>query len=377
MRQHAFAQQAIFRKTCSTAKSWITLSSFLVFTTSVQISSVEIRSPQIVLSPRVSSQIEGSICADCGTRTPQATNLVQLAQINGGTEQIFNAAYFNDNGERSTLVALRNRRALGETLSIEERAILQAGDRVGIVRWPNCINATTNQAIIGNAFLVQLDGQDAIMTSAHLIRSKSQVLHGNCDLDDYSTAQYLPNAGYLDHTGPGSITADQVFSTVDATVDPRFGGFSGGTSDENDDWMILFLDQQISSLPAPNQTSPRGFVQFSTPQTPLQRNESYIFGVDDKQEAGTTTFQKCLTVVQNEMSYNSCDTYKGSSGSLVGVLENGEMKFQSINNRNSDLINIERFIPLPGHHEMWNQGLSSEYIYSEIQRILNPNGIDI
>ncbi len=350
---------------------------FLMILTISQISSAAVtRLPQINFGSRPSARTEGTICSDCAVRAPQNSLMGQLAQLDSGTEKIFNAAYLNDNGERSNLYDLRNRRARGERLTTEQKAILQASDRIGLVFWPGCINSESGREVEGNATLIKIDGRDAIITSAHFIKNDNGVLHGDCDLDDYSKATFMPNYSYYGQTGQSAVSDSTVFREVRATADRRFGDFNNDKIRLENDWIVLYLDEQISNKPAPNTSAPRGFVEFASAQPEKQTVPGYILGLDERQGPGKTTFQACDVVADVSQSYNSCDTDGGSSGSLVGVLENGEIKLHGINNRNSDALPLKGEHPTPSDYKKWNHGVSSDHISDEIQQVLNPQGID-
>lgn len=93
-------------------------------------------------------------------------------------------------------------------------------------------------------------------------------------------------------------------------------------------------------------------------------------GIDGKQKTGVTTFQKCDFVSEDYRVFNTCDVFRGSSGSLSGILENGEIRFHSMVTISSRYLDIYREHLTPDAYTDWNQGLSSAYIYSEIQRVL-------
>lgn len=365
-------KQSVFTK----KMNFLAFTFFLMASTFSQLSFAAVaKLPQINFGTR--SQTEGTICTDCAVRAPQSSLMGQLAQLNTGTERIFNAAYFSDNGERSTLVELRNRRARGEALTVEERAILQASDRIGLVYWPNCVNAETGRPASGTAILTRINGKDAIISPAHIIKDSSGNLYGNCNLEDYSNAQFMPNYSYYGQTGAASIGENEVFKSVDARVDNRLGDFSTNPTGQESDWIVMFLDQQISNEHISNTNIPRGFISFASPQIQRQSVSGYIIGLDSRQSPGYTTYQACNVVQDDNASFNSCDTSNGSSGSLIGILENGEIKMQGINTRNSAVLSESGEHSTPSNYRHWNYGISADHISNEIQRILNPQGTDV
>lgn len=353
---------------------------FIIFTSNFSLAAVA-RMPRLSLGSKSQSQTEGSICSNCASRSPQANSFGQLAHVTRGAEKIYKSAYFNDNGERSRLTELRNRRAQGETLTTEEKAILQAADRVGRIVWPNCKNPETGGALQGNAFLIQIDGKDAIVTSAHLMKYDNGNLIGDCDLKDFSKAVYMPNLSYLGHTGPGNISDKELKLKIAASVDQRFGDFSNRPIEFENDFSIFFLDQQISSQPAPNSVESRGFIKFAESQVDKQITNGYILGVDRRQienKTVFTTFQKCDAVSEGFKAFNRCDTSQGSTGSFIGVFEGGELKFQGLNNRNTrEDLSTDGEHTSPSDFRDWNQGISSDYIKNNIDKILNPLGKEV
>jgi len=283
------------------------------------------------------------------------------------------AAYFEDGNDRESLNRLRNIRAIGGALTDEERALLQAADRVGAVIWPQCIHPETNQPVNGNAFLVRIEGRDAIVTNAHLIRNEEGVLHGNCVLKDYSNAQYWPNSTYFEQTGAAAISMQLMRLPVGASVDARLGGFRA--SYVMDDWIVLFLDEQISEKPAPHQDKARGFVRFADGgdfKTKGSRGSEpiwgFIIGKDRRQKPGVTTWQKCEFVVEASRTFHSCDTAPSSSGSLFGIYQDGEIRFQAINSRGQETLD-NGYIQLPKDYSKWNFAISASLILREIEQI--------
>ncbi len=360
--------------------SFTLLTVFLITNVISQISSAAVtRLPQINLSPRTrAAATEGTICADCASRSSQSSlmqNLAQIQSVQSGTERLFNAAYLNDDNDRQSLNALRRRKANGETLTAEENAILVAGNKTGLVVWPNCINPATNQPLSGNAFLVQIEGKDSIVTSAHEVtEASSGKLRNNCDLSDLTNAVYYPNASYMDPTRQIPSENSPIRQTVAAVPDPRFGGYSSRNRISiEDDWMILNLDPSNSTSQGLSiDGTPRGFFQFAPPSSQIR--DGYIIGFDSRytqQNGGkSSSYQKCETRTSSSIAYHTCDTDVGSSSSIFGIMQNNEIMFESINSENSSSLSSDGEHETPRNFKDWNRGLSSQYILNQINSLI-------
>lgn len=288
------------------------------------------------------------------------------------TLQVLNIAYFDDKNDRQSLNDLRRRRSNGENIIKDESAILQAGNRIGTVFWPECIGKVTNQPLNGNAFLIEVEGRDAIITSAHLIVERDGSLRENCLREELKRAQYWPNSSYFETAA--ELWSARAFASdqVSVFVDNRFGGSRLlGALEDSDDWIILFPERSdaISSQIAPDGAL-RGALSFLKEDALFDEQFGYIIGLDSRQTSGVTTYQRCLLRTFLEFSYNSCDTDRQSSGSILGVINVGKLEFHSINNLNSRALKREGTHLLPSDYFDWNKGLTSQHILNEINNTL-------
>lgn len=280
------------------------------------------------------------------------------------------AAYFDDGNDREDLNRLRTLRATGGELTLEERAILQAADRVGLILWPSCTHPETGQPVNGNAFLIQVNGRDAILTSAHQIKDYNGVFPEGCSLGDFEDAQYMPNSSYYGGVGESAITEDLLRLKIGATADSRFGDFGAGRIDNEKDWIIFFLSEQISSLPAPGQSRPRGFMSFSNALPEEIVLNGFIIGIDGGQQAGVTTWQSCDFVSESLFVYHSCDTKRGGSSSPLGALQEGEIRLVGLHNRTSAIYTNEGLLyPLTDDWRDWNRSLAASHILRGIRKV--------
>jgi hypothetical protein len=304
-------------------------------------------------------------------RTSNAVVVVLAVSLMLGLPDSLRAAYFDDNNEREDLSRLRNLRATGGELSLEERAIVEFADRVGTVAWPDCIVPETGQPVNGNAFLIQIGGRDAIITSAHVTKDAQGQLPGNCNLSAFKQANYYANFSYFLQEGPAAISDAEFRETTQATVDPEFGDFSDDFVDDEVDWMLLFLSTNISHLPAPNQTEPRGFIDFADDLKDGELLSGVIVGTDGGQASGVTTWQKCVISRSQLIVFHTCDTRVGASSSPIGIFQGEEVKFAGLHNRTSviDSENEDIIIPLPKEPSYWNRALAASHIQREIERI--------
>ena len=159
---------------------------------------------------------------------------------------------------------------------------------------------------------------------------------------------------------------------IDVFVNENFGGaVSLGAYEDSEDWILLFPERSdsISSQIAPDGAL-RGAVSFLKEDALFEGQFGYIIGLDGRQTPGVTTYQRCLLHTFLSFSYNSCDTDRQSSGSILGVVNNDELELHSINNWNSKTLKREGTHQLPSNYFDWNKGLTSQHILNEINNTL-------
>lgn len=288
--------------------------------------------------------------------------------------QPVNIAYFDDGNERKSLNDLRRLRQSGELLSVRDKAVLEAGNRIGFIFWPNCRDPRTNKPLNGNAFLIQIDGIDAVMTSAHLIISDEGSVRHGCNLANITVARYMPNASYFEDSENPPEANSLIRFSAEVFIDERLGRIphTGGLANE-DDWIVYFptSPDELSNQVAPDGNI-RGFLKFAPSEINEDQNPIIIMGQDDRQGTTTITFQECDFVIEESTVYHLCDTNHGSSGSLLGIVVDEEVKFLGINNINSSKLSSTGDHAVPSDFRIWNRGLSAHFIFLQLSRLLIP-----
>ncbi len=239
------------------------------------------------------------------------------------------AAYYDDGNDRQSLNELRQREV--ETLLDEERAILQAANRTGALRLEDC----AGKGLIANGLLVQVNGRDAVLTSAHHFNNDKLV----CSLSEMKSLLYYPNISYWE---AGREKADAtVMVSVGVALDAAFNLESlQGSIPGRKDFVIFPLVRQISGEIAPD-GSVRGFLRYDTrighkDRSLRQAYPGFILGMDgrySRENGGIAwSYQACSFHEDTISVAHSCDTSPGSSGSLLGVFEGSEIRLTGINN---------------------------------------------
>ncbi len=264
--------------------------------------------------------------------------------------------YFTDNGERKALYDLRQKDIY--SLSDEEKAVLEASNWIGFIHLPGCKRG-------GNATLVNINGRDAVVTHNHLVWDNRYSLRWLvCDSDE--KAWYYPNAAYLNQTFEVPSADSFIMKKVALLPDPI--NFETWQTDKGmKDFLFFFLEEQISQeiLPAPmhNQDKPRGFMRWSTKWESNGRIWNIGFdGRFEKENGRQMSYMECdfeQNPIQIYFIFVTCDVSKGSSGSALGTIEDGEMTLQGIMSTSSsgEFLGYED-IPVPGSL-LWNYGVSS------------------
>jgi hypothetical protein len=269
-------------------------------------------------------QTEATTCIDCATRAPQSSlseYLAQLPIVKDGFARVYDAAYFDDGNDKQAVVDLRNKKANGETLTAEENAILVAAARTGKI---SC-ELPNGKKLSSNAFLVKIDGRDAIITSAHAMINQLSGQPG-CD---FSKVGYFPNFSFFDKNKGKPTDFDKTFITTDGTTPLNLENVIGKTKiGPKDDFLVFFLNpkKEISKDKLPD-GSTRGFLSFAS--SIPNNDEVYLIGTDPEFRNNTATaFQSCssrLGMIETVLLHK-CDTKKGVSSSLIGHLDNNEIK---------------------------------------------------
>jgi hypothetical protein len=272
--------------------------------------------------------------------------------------QVQNIAYYTDNGNREALSALRSRNP--NTLSMEERAILEASNRIGFIHLPNCSRGS-------NAVLININGRDAIVAPGHLV---IDLINGSLKCSGTEEAYYYPNAAYINPNDPNEALTGRRISLEPNPV--NFENHTQFKSDATQDFMIYYLTENISQEVMPSGTynagQPRGVVPISTVRE--RSGTAYNIGFDSRYEqqiGRQMSFHECRYEQNTRrlgfFSHN-CDISAGASGSLLGTIENGEMTLQALNSRGFETFDT----PTPGSSGTWNTGISSDLFLRALPR---------
>lgn len=304
-----------------------------------------------------------AVAAVCGAPATAETALPKNIE-----NHIYNVAYFDDGSDKQSIVSLREKDARGEPLSDEEEAILQAANRVGWIYWPEC-------KLGGNAFLIQIGDKDAVITSAHqVLEPKTGETKKSCSDENIKRSEYYPDGSYIDTRGGKPSEDSFVWRKVasEYRYPYNFERRLGHGLFDNSDWLIIPLASNILEEIAPDGRR-RGFLRRArnpdgTPQV------GYMIGFDprfDKQNGGKIlSYQKCdMVEVETGAIAQSCDSAFGSSSSLLGVLEKGEIRFIAVHRRTNYMrVDDDEDYPLPDDPDGWNMGVSVRAIAMELER---------
>lgn len=297
------------------------------------------------------SRTEASVCNDCLNSSRKPSNLSnylsQLPIVKNGEAKVFNAAYFDDGNDKQAVVDLRARKARGEKLTAKEEALLQAAARTGQITFCN--------GLASNAFLVKINDKDAIITTAHAVINP-ETGKPRCDL---SKTGYYPNLSFYDATDGDSNPTD--FEKRKVMTDGRdplnLENVLGtkGKIDSKKDFLIFFLEEQVSNDRLPDSTS-RGALSFSNSSS--KTGSLNLIGTDPNfREGRATTYQECKYEISGNLPYHTCDTLEGVSSSLLSTYENGEFKFFGIHTSGLDKTGLDTSDNLS-----WNGGLKAKEI---------------
>jgi hypothetical protein len=305
-------------------------------------------------------QTEATTCIDCATRAPQSSlseYLAQLPIVKDGFARVYDATYFDDGNDKQAIIDLRIRRANGETLTAEENAILQAASRTGSIYM--CKGASSN------ATLIQIDGRDAIITTAHaLIDPKT----GKPKCKDYKNVSFYPNLSFYDNRNGDMSEFEKRAVMTDGTPPLNLENVIGQKTrvKTEQDFLIFFLDDQkkpISQEALPDKTV-RGFMKFNT--TPNDQGKIYLLGLDPQFRNGlATSYQQCdykLSAIKTGI-YHTCDTIKGTSSSVLATMKNNELMITGIHQQGTQ--NTESLNP---DYTYWNLGGSMSNVTNYLKK---------
>jgi hypothetical protein len=284
-----------------------------------------------------------------------------LAEVRG-PERLWSAATFDDGNDKEAVVDLRARKARGEALTAMEEAILVAAARTGqIAICPGWAS---------NAFLVRVNGRDAIITSLHAIfEPKSGQPTGGCDL---AKAGYYPNLSFYD-AEDGEITPS-VFETTKIPTDgtgPLFIANANPYREENYkadvDFAVFFLAENASQDQLPDRST-RGFLRLAS-EVPNAGTVLLIGTNPDFRQARASAFQKCpFERAGSIVLFHACDTLPGSSSSVMLSYVRGEFVVLGMHVKGRDEVGLDA-----SDRVNWNAGVS----FVPIQKFLEEQGLTI
>lgn len=267
--------------------------------------------------------------------------------------QCLNAGIFDNGTSPERIIDLRKRPYT--SLTDEEKAILRAADKVGNIRF--C------KGIAGNAFLIQYQGRPAIVTAGHmLVDFKTGKL--KCSSEDLKDMTYFPNSSYYNAYDP-SENKSFVLREVPLEYPPvNLENVMNikGNSNNNDDYLVFFLKEDVTQDKMP-QGHKRSYLQFSkNAQSKGQGLYMLGIGADPGQNIIAPIYQKGCNFHRDYGKLNhDCATINGSSGSLLGHMEDGEIVFSGVH-RYALIGNANMPGPSEGFSNMWNVATPSQYI---------------
>ncbi|MGB3502027.1 MAG: hypothetical protein WBA44_10410 [Mesorhizobium sp.] len=259
----------------------------------------------------------------------------QLASVILGTSLIgiasSHAATFDDGNDRRFVNELRaTAQAL---LSREEKAILAAANKVGAIGLCNGKNT-------GNAFLILYRGRPAVVTSAHFVTdpNNGRLL---CSSEDevIRSIAYAPNSNFYDPSKP-KHNRDFIFRKVELEFPPaNWARVQGRPFPPEEDFLVFYLKEDITRDQMPD-GSKRGYLHFS--KQPPARGNLYMIGFTGDMGGGMAMVyqSRCDGFLQGRRFYHGCDSRNGSSASLIGTLEDGEIAFSAAHNAGDEIYDL-------------------------------------
>lgn len=264
------------------------------------------------------------------------------------------AAYYDDGNDKQAVVDLRKRDPA--TLTTEERAVTMAASKTGVIQF--CKGKSSN------AFLVRIDGRDAVITSGHAAIDE-ETGRPKCDLTD---AGYYPNGSFYDILkGPPTEWENKIVyfdGQQPLNLENLLAGQNAvnGVTDELD-FLIFFLNSGVESPSKdilPDGTV-RGYFKVAKDlgdDMSEQKNvNTYLIGTDPNFDDGwTTTFQSCSRHNSwgSNYFYHACDTMKGTSSSFIGEMNGEELYFVAMHTTGN-----QETTRLPERYLDWNIGITT------------------
>lgn len=273
----------------------------------------------------------------------RSSNLEATFSNYENSERLHNVAIFERDGRQAIWdLLVRDRSHLTE----EERAILQAASRIGMLECGNgWVNATLIQLI---------DGQDAILASAHTLVDTGTG-RPRCD---FTQMEYLPNVTFY----TGEVTDFNIRGVqVDGSSPFNLESVRRpGAIPTNGDFLIFKLSENVSQDLLPN-GEVRGFMKLAENVSNI--GIRYLIGYNnDFRMAETPSYEACYSGLDGPSFYHFCATEPTSSGSVIAELVNGEMVVSAINKGEWNEYKGQEISPLPKDLNGGNFGVNVESI---------------
>lgn len=306
----------------------------------------------------------GYACFDgsCATPTPRS-NIMQFCESMRTRAawardwQCQNTGLFDNGTQRENIHDLRRQNF--NSLTSEEQAILKGADKVGALGLCNGSG--------GNAFLIEYQGRPAIVTAAHLLINP-ETGKSRCTMAELEEqASYLPNSSYYDPNNPDH-NRDFYMRSVDLEVPPinfdeALRSLQSSVSDHTNtsDFIIMFLKEDITKDKMPAGHT-RSYFKPSTHMASRNGQGLYMLGVAPDRHSGLAMNYQSGCNYEMSSRYNGvlmhdCSTVRGSSGSFLGQMENGELTFSGVHNY-SRIGNNTMEGPSTSFKPVWNSGVS-------------------
>lgn len=290
-----------------------------------------------------------------GSFIPRAAALLALLLASAVAMPVLDAAQAAIFGEdrRQAISELRKRDPVSWT--DEERLILQASARVGILSCPNGEAAS-------NASLVLLpDGRDAVITSAHSLLVQPEPASADlgvvpaCDL---SSVIYFPNQSFLLNDGTPVGDYQKVRAYTDGALPLNLENLTGPAPGIEADFLIFILRDRVSGDILQDGTL-RGAMRLD--KVPPPQSEVVLLGKNKEFQNGRTiAYEKCSGSRDRGGFFHICATTASSSSSAIVRFESGELILTAIHKDQPN--GPEGVRPIPSSPHLMNGAVAIESV---------------
>lgn len=273
--------------------------------------------------------------------------------------QCLNTAVFDNGSEVQTVLDLRAR----NNRTAEEEAILRAADKSGNIHL--CRKAA------GNAFLIMYQGRPAVITAAHIATERNSNKL-KCSEAEMRSSKYYPDVSYYNPAQPNEnkelYTRGVELEYPPVNFDEALVNLNNSNETIFNDYMIFFLKEDITqdTMPAGHQRS-----YYRVAQDVPRQGQGMISigsGLDPNRNKASTFYHSGCNFTRSDNGArinHDCNSIRGASGSVLGIMENGEVAF-------AGLIQGARIggdVSMPGpssiYEPNWNYGVSSSVIFPD------------